>query len=89
MRRRGRKAAATRGRRGHPPEAAAAALRSMDGSETVVVAGHRVLHRRGPDALSLPEDPASVAALLGAQDPRTQLLPVGQDGFLAARFAER
>ncbi|WP_229695396.1 type I polyketide synthase [Streptomyces lacrimifluminis] len=72
------------------PEATAAALRSMDGSETVVVAGHRVLHRRGPDAPSVPAgDPAAVAEMLGAQDPRTQLLPVGQDGFLAARFAAR
>ncbi|MDW4904625.1 SDR family NAD(P)-dependent oxidoreductase [Streptomyces sp. ADMS] len=72
------------------PEATAAALRSMDGSETVVVAGHRVLHRRGPDAPPVPAgDPAALAALLGAQDPRTQLLPVGQDGFLAARFADR
>ncbi|MDX3753426.1 polyketide synthase, partial [Streptomyces sp. AK08-02] len=71
------------------PEATAAALRSMDGSETVVVAGHRVLHRRGPDAPPVPAgDPAAVAAMLGAQDPRTQLLPVGQDGFLAARFAD-
>ncbi|MEU2776113.1 nitronate monooxygenase, partial [Streptomyces sp. NPDC007162] len=72
------------------PEATAAALRSLDGSETVVVAGHRVLHRRGPDTVRPPaDDPAAVAALLGAEDPRTQLLPVGQDGFLAARFAER
>ncbi|MDH6218617.1 type I polyketide synthase [Streptomyces pseudovenezuelae] len=72
------------------PEAAAAALRSMDGSETTVVAGHRVLHRRGPDAPKVrTEDPAEVARSLGAQDLRTQLLPVGQDGFLAAQFAER
>ncbi|MGW3284659.1 SDR family oxidoreductase [Streptomyces sp. NPDC001002] len=72
------------------PEAAAAALRSMDGSETTVVAGHRVLHRRGPDAPKVrSDDPAEVARSLGAQDLRTQLLPVGQDGFLAARFAER
>ncbi|WP_316759339.1 SDR family oxidoreductase [Streptomyces herbicida] len=72
------------------PEATAAALRSLDGSETVVIAGHRVLHRRGPDAPHPPaDDPAAVAALLGAQDPHTRLLPVGQDGFLAARFAER
>ncbi|MFI5799718.1 SDR family oxidoreductase [Streptomyces sp. NPDC051677] len=73
------------------PEPAAAALRTLDGSETAVVAGHRVLLRRGPDAPHLVEDagPQAVAALLGAQDPRTQLLPVGQDGFLAARFAER
>src|SRR5882757_5307720 len=72
------------------PEAAAAALRSMDGSETVVIAGHRVLHRRGPDAPRITDaTEEQVAAMLGAQDLRTQLLPVGQDGFLAARFAER
>ncbi|MFI6034724.1 SDR family oxidoreductase [Streptomyces sp. NPDC051315] len=73
------------------PEPAAAALRTLDGSETVVLAGHRVLLRRGPDAPRLPDDagPEAVAALLGAQDPRAQLLPVGQDGFLAARFADR
>ncbi|MFF3846041.1 SDR family oxidoreductase [Streptomyces sp. NPDC002328] len=73
------------------PEAAAAALRTLDGSETVVLAGHRVLLRRGPDTPHVPEDAsrAAVAALLGAQDARTQLLPVGQDGFLAARFADR
>ncbi|MGW5652000.1 SDR family NAD(P)-dependent oxidoreductase [Streptomyces humi] len=72
------------------PEATAAALRSLDGSETVLVAGHRVLHRRGPDAVRPPaDDPDAVAALLGADDPRGRLLPVGQDGFLAARFAER
>ncbi|MGW1721500.1 SDR family NAD(P)-dependent oxidoreductase [Streptomyces sp. NPDC002306] len=72
------------------PEATAAALRSLDGSETVVLAGHRVLLRRGPDAPRVDgSDPAAVMAALGAQDPRTQLLPVGQDGFLAALFAER
>ncbi|MGP4007874.1 SDR family NAD(P)-dependent oxidoreductase [Streptomyces sp. 4N124] len=70
------------------PEPAAAALRSMDGSETVVVGGHRVLRRRGPDAPDMPDDD-TVADLLGAQDLRRQVLPVGQDGFLAARFAER
>ncbi|MFB7915821.1 SDR family oxidoreductase [Streptomyces sp. NPDC056061] len=73
------------------PEPVAAALRTIDGSETVVRAGHRVLLRRGPDAPGLAEDagPQDVAALLGGRDPRTQLLPVGQDGFLASRFAER
>ncbi|OIJ64613.1 type I polyketide synthase [Streptomyces mangrovisoli] len=72
------------------PESAAGALRALDGSETVVVGGHRVLLRRGPDAPRPPaEDPEAVAALLGARDPDTQLLPVGQDGFLAARFADR
>ncbi|TVZ77482.1 type I polyketide synthase [Streptomyces sp. BK340] len=72
------------------PEAVRAALRSLDGSETVVVAGHRVLRRRGPDAPPAPPDDAeAVASLLGARDLRRQLLPVGQDGFLAARFADR
>ncbi|MDX3313388.1 SDR family oxidoreductase [Streptomyces sp. ME08-AFT2] len=73
------------------PEPAAAVLRTLDGSETVVLAGHRVLSRRGPDAPRLAPDATAeaVASMLGAQDPRTQLLPVGQDGFLAARFAER
>ncbi|MFE8014578.1 SDR family oxidoreductase [Streptomyces antibioticus] len=73
------------------PESAAAALRTLDGSETVVVAGHRFLPRRGPGAPELPEDaaPEAVAALLGADDPAARLLPVGQDGFLAARFADR
>ncbi|MEV7983210.1 beta-ketoacyl synthase N-terminal-like domain-containing protein, partial [Streptomyces sp. NPDC086519] len=57
------------------PETTAAALRSMDGSETTVVAGHRVLRPvRKPGA-----EPSDGAPLL----------PVGQDGFLAARFAER
>ncbi|MEU8588781.1 SDR family oxidoreductase [Streptomyces sp. NPDC048664] len=71
-------------------EAVAETLRNMDGSETVVRAGHRVLHRRGPDAPDVTAtEPEAVAARLGARDPRTQLLPVGQDGFLAARFAER
>ncbi|WTV09028.1 SDR family oxidoreductase [Streptomyces sp. NBC_00046] len=73
------------------PEPVAAALRTIDGSETVVRAGHRVLLRRGPDAPRLSEGagPQEAAALLGGRDPRTQLLPVGQDGFLAALFAER
>ncbi|MEU2718533.1 nitronate monooxygenase [Streptomyces sp. NPDC007205] len=71
-------------------EAVAAELRSMDGSDTVLMAGHRVLHRRGPSAPLVPaDDPETVAAMLGARDLSTQLLPVGQDGFLAARFAER
>ncbi|MFC5719229.1 SDR family NAD(P)-dependent oxidoreductase [Streptomyces gamaensis] len=71
------------------PEEAAAAVRTMDGSETVVAAGHRVLRRRDPDAPPLPDEPGEVARLLGADDPRTRLLPVGQDGFLASSFARR
>ncbi|AWN31823.1 polyketide synthase [Streptomyces sp. NEAU-S7GS2] len=71
------------------PEDVAAAVRTMDGSETVVAGGYRVLRRRGPQAPSIPPDPADVAVLLGARDLRTQLLPIGQDGFLAARFAQQ
>ncbi|ARP69093.1 polyketide synthase [Streptomyces pluripotens] len=72
------------------PEAVRAVVRSLDGSETVVLGGHRVLLRRGPDAPRPPTDaPEAVAPLLGAHDLRRQFLPVGQDGFLAARFAER
>ncbi|MFI9075181.1 SDR family NAD(P)-dependent oxidoreductase [Streptomyces sioyaensis] len=71
------------------PEDVAAAVRILDGSETVVVGGHRVLWRRGPDAPEVPDDPVEVAGMLGAGDLRTQLLPVGQDGFLASRFAEQ
>ncbi|MEU6083785.1 SDR family NAD(P)-dependent oxidoreductase [Streptomyces sp. NPDC047108] len=71
------------------PEEAASAIRSMDGSETVVVGGHRVLHRRGQSSADASTDPAAVAARLGVHDLRTRLLPVGQDGFLAARFAAR
>ena len=56
-------------------ERTAAALRSMDGSETMVVDGHRVLLRRGPGA--------------GPDTGSGRPLPVGQDGFLAARFADR
>ncbi|MET9469688.1 beta-ketoacyl synthase N-terminal-like domain-containing protein, partial [Streptomyces sp. NPDC006544] len=66
------------------PADVAAALRAMDGSETRLVEGHRVYAR--PD-LPRPEGP--VAALLGARDLRTQLLPVGQDGASAARLAAR
>ncbi|MFE0175808.1 beta-ketoacyl synthase N-terminal-like domain-containing protein, partial [Streptomyces sp. NPDC059002] len=57
-----------------PPPAVAALLRTADGSETVVVGGHRVLDRRRPGV------PAAL---------RERLLPLGQDAFLAARFAER
>jgi len=70
-------------------EAVAAALRAMDGSETVVLAGHRVLRGRPGTPQVAPCDPRTVARALGSQNLRSQLLPVGQDGFLAARFVER
>ncbi|AKJ14568.1 hypothetical protein ABB07_32275 [Streptomyces incarnatus] len=72
------------------PESVRSVLRSLDGSETVVLGGHRVLRRRGPDAPGPPaDDPGAVASLLGADDRYGRLLPVGQDGSLAARFAQR
>ena len=63
------------------PEPIAAVLRGMDGSETQLVGGLRVLRPRGVSADALEAGP-------GAIDPAT-LPPVGQDGFLAARFRER
>jgi acyl transferase domain-containing protein/NAD(P)H-dependent flavin oxidoreductase YrpB (nitropropane dioxygenase family) len=76
------------------PAATAATLRALDGSETVVAGGHRVLAPRGPRAGQF--DPmlaeAEVVARLGLvedADPGGRLLPVGQDGFLAGWFADR
>ncbi len=61
----------------------AAAIRAMDGSETVLVGGHRVYTR--PD-LPTP-DPDTME--LGARDLRAQLLPIGQDAPLGRALAER
>ncbi|MEV6400952.1 SDR family NAD(P)-dependent oxidoreductase [Streptomyces sp. NPDC051907] len=66
------------------PAAVADAISAMDGSETALVAGHRVYTR--PD-IALPQ--GDVAASLGARDLRTQPLPIGQDGPVAARLAAR
>ena len=68
-----------------------AAVAAMDGSETVVVGGHRVYVRPDLPSASLdPETPADEVALaLGAHDLRSQLLPVGQDGAFAAWMARR
>ncbi|WNV86240.1 SDR family NAD(P)-dependent oxidoreductase [Umezawaea sp. Da 62-37] len=68
------------------PHEVAAAIRTMDGSETVVVDGYRVLRSR---TRSGDVGGAGVAERLGARDLRTQLLPIGQDGFLAGEFARR
>jgi acyl transferase domain-containing protein/NAD(P)H-dependent flavin oxidoreductase YrpB (nitropropane dioxygenase family) len=71
------------------PEHVSAAIRGMDGSETVCVGGHRVLRPRGAaaDAFDPALAPEQVADLLGT-DPGA-FLPIGQDGFLAARFRDR
>ncbi|MGH8897449.1 MAG: SDR family NAD(P)-dependent oxidoreductase [Egibacteraceae bacterium] len=79
------------------PEEVSRAIAAMDGSETVLLAGHRVLRRRGPEVRPGPDAAQTdsvqtaeeVAARLGARDLRTQALPIGQDGFLAKRFADR
>ncbi|MER5885236.1 SDR family oxidoreductase [Streptomyces sp. NPDC001941] len=56
------------------PAALTALLRTLDGSETVLVGGERVLDRRRPGM------PAEL---------RDRLVPAGQDVFLAARFEQR
>ncbi|WP_432074986.1 SDR family NAD(P)-dependent oxidoreductase [Streptomyces wuyuanensis] len=61
------------------PEPVVALLRTADGSETTVSGGRRTLRRRGPAG----RFPATAGA--SPANP----LPVGQDAFLAARFAER
>lgn len=76
------------------PGPVAAAIAAMDGSETRVIAGHRLYVRPDLPVASLHEDdpdvtPASVALRLGARDLRDQLLPIGQDGALASTFADR
>lgn len=73
------------------PESVRALVRAMDGSETTVIAGHRVYTR--PD-LELPRrlvgaDVATVRDHLGHDDPARRLLPLGQDAAFAARFAAR
>jgi len=61
---------------------------SMDGSETLVVDGHRVFSR--PDlAPLLARAEGDVISHLGATDLTQKLLPTGQDAALAASLAER
>jgi acyl transferase domain-containing protein/NAD(P)H-dependent flavin oxidoreductase YrpB (nitropropane dioxygenase family) len=67
------------------PAEVAAALAAMDGGETVLAGGYRLFTR--PD-LPVPEA-AAVPARLGAQNLRTQLLPVGQEGAFAGPLAAR
>ncbi|MEU0663646.1 SDR family oxidoreductase [Streptomyces lavendulocolor] len=64
-------------------EETAAVLRAMDGSETTVVDGRRVLARRRPDVMG-----SRLSGEHVGQRPGSVSLAVGQDGFLAARFAE-
>ncbi|MFD3488363.1 beta-ketoacyl synthase N-terminal-like domain-containing protein, partial [Streptomyces sp. NPDC058665] len=64
-------------------------LAGLDGSETVLHHGIRVLRRRGPGAPELPLDQAEFASRIGSDDLRAQFVPLGQDAFLAASFAAR
>ncbi|MCM3921605.1 nitronate monooxygenase, partial [Frankia sp. AiPs1] len=78
------------------PAETAAVLRRMDGTETVVAGGHRVLQsaldrRTHGDAATWP--PERVLSRLGSSSGGSgsggRLLPVGQDGYLAGVFAQR
>ncbi|MYQ64085.1 MULTISPECIES: beta-ketoacyl synthase N-terminal-like domain-containing protein, partial [unclassified Streptomyces] len=72
-----------------PDAETADALGSLDGSESVLVDGVRLLRRRGPLAPEPPADRAAAERAFAATDPALRLLPVGQDGYLAASFAAR
>ncbi|HXA31839.1 MAG TPA: beta-ketoacyl synthase N-terminal-like domain-containing protein, partial [Acidimicrobiales bacterium] len=86
------------------PSELRAALEAMDGSETVTVGGHRFYSRpdlpaatlqarfeaaAGPTASPGESALSEVADQLGGTDLRTELVPVGQDGFLARGLARR
>ncbi|MGH3439346.1 MAG: beta-ketoacyl synthase N-terminal-like domain-containing protein, partial [Sciscionella sp.] len=76
------------------PAEAIAAIAASDGSDTAVLGGHRV-HAGSPvgtadaDTAAATMTEAEVAAALGGRDLATQLLPLGQDAFLATRFSEK
>ncbi|HZM41139.1 MAG TPA: beta-ketoacyl synthase N-terminal-like domain-containing protein, partial [Acidimicrobiales bacterium] len=67
------------------------ALAAMDGSETRVIAGHRIYTR--PDLWVAEIDDRTsaddIASRLGGSSMRDQALPAGQDAALAADFAAR
>ncbi|MDQ6613911.1 MAG: nitronate monooxygenase, partial [Actinomycetota bacterium] len=77
------------------PAAVQAAIGAMDGSETIVIGGHRLytrpdlpVARLDPDEEGAP--PAlDVAARLGGRDLRNDLVPIGQDGAFARPLAEK
>ncbi len=72
------------------PAAIRSAIGAMDGSETVVIAGHRVYTRPDLPVAQLGGlDRAGVRARLGGDDLATSLLPIGQDGAFAKSLAEK
>jgi acyl transferase domain-containing protein/NAD(P)H-dependent flavin oxidoreductase YrpB (nitropropane dioxygenase family) len=72
------------------PPPVRAAIAAMDGSETTLIAGHRVYTRPDLPAASLGDvDAAAVRARLGGDSLIDDLVPIGQDAALARGFAER
>ena len=70
-------------------DALRAALTSMDGSETVVVAGSRIYARASARTPEHGISPVQLAARLGATDPAHDLVALGQDAAFARPFAAR
>ncbi|MDB6097757.1 MAG: Beta-ketoacyl synthase, partial [Gammaproteobacteria bacterium] len=79
------------------PKEIAAAISAMDGSETLLVGGHRVYSRpdlavrraHWPELAGASEVTENiVAARLGGESFDEQFVPVGQDGAFARSFAE-
>jgi acyl transferase domain-containing protein/NAD(P)H-dependent flavin oxidoreductase YrpB (nitropropane dioxygenase family)/NAD(P)-dependent dehydrogenase (short-subunit alcohol dehydrogenase family) len=79
------------------PKEIAAAISAMDGSETMVIGGHRVYSRpdlaarraHWPELAGVSELSESVvAARLGGESFDEQFIPIGQDGAFARSFAE-
>ncbi|MEZ4402977.1 MAG: SDR family NAD(P)-dependent oxidoreductase [Kofleriaceae bacterium] len=70
------------------PAPVRAAVLAMDGSETTLVAGHRVFTRPDLPVAALGDVTTDeVARRLGGDDLADQLVPVGQDGAFARTFA--
>ncbi|MGH9077280.1 MAG: beta-ketoacyl synthase N-terminal-like domain-containing protein, partial [Acidimicrobiales bacterium] len=70
------------------PDAVRSAIASMDGAETAVVGGHRILVRPGVATADPSDGPAEVASRLGV-DLGCSLLAAGQDTSFAAGLAQR
>lgn len=65
------------------------AVAAMDGSETTVTAGYRLYARPNAAAPELGDGREQIVARLGANDPASDLIAVGQDAAFARPFAER
>jgi acyl transferase domain-containing protein/NAD(P)H-dependent flavin oxidoreductase YrpB (nitropropane dioxygenase family)/NAD(P)-dependent dehydrogenase (short-subunit alcohol dehydrogenase family) len=72
------------------PEPIKAMLTAMDGSETTVLAGHRVFTRPDLPVAKLTHlSREELLSRLGGRDLQAQVLPAGQDGGLASPMAKR